>query len=362
MRNDEDTTRQWLASHGLSPLIDLRQLRKTLDAPGIGWPCGTATPAQLLSPVSTPAGLGNMLQGTPASQHRTLPTPGFLDFGAPAAPAAKEFYWRNSDTCQPPQLECHSVAPATAAATAAAFEAAAWAAETDNTSASASARQPDVGSSLPTQPVPAQTVYRKLVLPPCLPRLQPADEPSSSAPSAPCQPAQPVTSPTLPTVRACAEEAAAEPPAEERPTASSLSGTHSLAALADRPRRSRRRRVLASEYVWDNEHADDAANAAATLASASANASASEPASSSASASTPSALSAAATNRCKKARVATQLVQEVQQTALLRQIRALNDQRMTAPRAAAAMGCSPTSFRKLCRSVGIARWPPHTND
>lgn len=255
MRNDEDTTRQWLTSHGLSPLIDLRQLRKTLDAPGIGWPGGTATPAQLLSPVCTPAGLANMLQSTPASQHKTLPTPGFLDFGAPAAPAAKEFYWRNSDS---------SVAPATAAATAAAFEAGAWAAEADNTSDCASARQPDATLSLPTQPVPAQTVYRKLALPPCLPRLQPADEPSSSAPSAPCHPAQSVTPPTLPTVRACAEEAASEPPAEERPTASSLSGTHSPAALADRPRRSRRRRVLASEYVWDNEHDDDAANAAAT--------------------------------------------------------------------------------------------------
>lgn len=104
------------------------------------------------------------------------------------------------------------------------------------------------------------------------------------------------------------------------------------------------------------------AAAACRLKSATASASASEPASSSASASTPSALSAAAFNRCKKARVATQLVQEVQQTALLRQIRALHDQRMTAPRAAAALGCSPTSFRKLCRSVGIARWPPHTND
>jgi hypothetical protein len=45
----------------------------------------------------------------------------------------------------------------------------------------------------------------------------------------------------------------------------------------------------------------------------------------------------------------------VQQSEVQRRILAL--QHLTQPEAAAAMSCSIARFRKLCRSLGIARWP-----
>lgn len=54
------------------------------------------------------------------------------------------------------------------------------------------------------------------------------------------------------------------------------------------------------------------------------------------------------------------LKQAVGQAVLKRQIEELMQKDIVAPKAAALMGCSATTFRKLCRSVGIPRWPTRT--
>ena len=57
----------------------------------------------------------------------------------------------------------------------------------------------------------------------------------------------------------------------------------------------------------------------------------------------------------KRAASSARLQQLMHQGGLLRKLRAL--QHLTAPEAAIAMSCSVEGFRKLCRSIGISRWP-----